>query len=571
METLRQGDCARGPHSASAPVVGRRRVPDDTPSSAIRPPTDDVWLLVPPFPVYNLPSFAWLWTCFDCRHSDEVKRVLLWEQVLRATRDPVTICNAARVCHDWYRLAQEPAVWAEADVGATVRRYVMYHRCLDRDKAVVQAGRNALQRLKSFRAFTSWRHMTIHTGDRKASVPLGMLESVWAPPSSRAEREDAGYGSWWDTVERVPMVKQVFLDTATRTLGYLVQHVLAKNVGFQVPNVSCGHTELVYGTEAEFDADEGDGAYARSLSKTLADWGVTDGVRLDVDDDASDARLSLIIHTCLSDQENSNPTTTASMRLGFHRVCGRTAVNSKRQSHCFEMVPPWPRGLPVPPQRDLPSMYFTPVYSTPEDAVFEQDPESQRLADVALRRCTGAQGGRLSQLHSLDLSGLGVSVSLLALVCNAARKSKSLKRVTLDQCAMLDYPRDNEQAKSRVVYNELRVALSTDGVSISDKSDTLSIKVVDESGTAVYFKQQGRRRLKTLFVVYSVRQRGEYVFYYKHRNADGEEASVQLQASDSPHRIGMVSHLGDLGEDDTRSDGGESPIVILAQRQPFAY
>ena len=36
----------------------------------------------------------------------------------------------------------------------------------------------------------------------------------------------------------------------------------------------------------------------------------------------------------------------------------------------------------------------------------------------------------------------------------------------------------------------LRVALSADGVSISDNSDTLSIKVVDERGTAVFFKQK---------------------------------------------------------------------------------
>ncbi len=505
----------------------------------------------------------------------------LWLLVLRATRDPLTICSAARVCRDWSRAAQEATVWAEADVGTVVRRYVLHHRCLERDRAIAQAGRDALQRLKLFRAFTTWRHATpAGTGHGEQMVPPQgklVLEHVWAPPSPRAERAEAGYG---DSPEMLydQMVSQVSLDTETRTLGYFIKVVLVQRLGFQVPCVYCGMNELISGTEAEWDGENGDGDYAQQLSNTLANFascGVANGTPIDIDDDRSDRTHRLIVHSCIRTEENSNPTITLRSKLGFHRAHGRAMLHAVHKSHQSEIVPQWPQGVPLDAQYDLPTMYAAPVYSSPDDAVFEQDTESQQLADAALRWCAGARADRLRLLAYLDVSGLGVSVPIIALVCNAARKTKSLKKVVFDHCAMLDCPptnsamHDNGETKAQVAYKELRAALTTDGVSISDISDTLAIKVVDERGVCVHFRLPGRRRLQTLFLIYSVRQGGEWDFFYKQqRNADGHEEYVWLQASDSPRRIGMVPHDSDRGEEDASHTEGILSVTIHAKKRP---
>jgi hypothetical protein len=199
------------------------------------------------------------------------------------------------------------------------------------------------------------------------------------------------------------------------------------------------------------------------------------------------------------------------------------------------------------------------VYSSPEDAVFEQDAKSRELADKALLWCTGAQRDRLSQLVDLDLSGLGVSVSRLALVCNSTRTSKSLRSLTLNQCALLDH----EQITDMFMYNELRAALIGDGVSIADASDVLDIRVITENvanGWACDFKLPGRRRLKTLFAVFSVRMNRDFRFYYKRRIAPDEGIEeVTLHPSDSPRRIGMVPQFG------STKDGDKVYATIVAR------
>ena len=59
-----------------------------------------------------------------------------------------------------------------------------------------------------------------------------------------------------------------------------------------VPNVSFGAEELVCGTDEDFDEENGDGAYAKNVAKTLADWGIAPGVGDDaammINDDVSD-------------------------------------------------------------------------------------------------------------------------------------------------------------------------------------------------------------------------------------------------------------------------------------------
>jgi hypothetical protein len=489
----------------------------------------------------------------------------MWLLVLRATRDPVTICTAACVCRDWHSAAQEPSVWAEVDVGAAVRRYVSHRRCSPRDEAVVRAGRNALQRLKLFRAFSTWRHAgpTADAAGREAEqnqrqrqralpAPPGELAQVWAPPSLRGARKEAGYNGS-TSCSAVQMVTHVSLDADTRTLSFLVNWVLIDALGFQVPNVSWGSTELIFGTEVEFDDDEGEGAYARQMSRTLAELGAAGGTPIDIDDDLSDRKHCLMIHPCRRDEENSIPTVTLRSKLAFHRAHGRAVLYEAREAHqsLYQLPQQAQDMIPDIPDDQMPMVFHYIIHNSPEDAVFEQDAKCQELADEALRRCIGARGDRLSQLVALDLSGLGVSVSLVALVCNAALKSKSgraLATVALNRCAMLDYAGapvskpHKERDKAQLAYTELRAALRAHGVSVSANSDQVSMKVVDPDGVEVFFKMAGRKNLKPLFVIYSIRQGGEWFFYYSSAHG-GEE--VQLKASDSPRRLGMVPPGGD--------------------------
>ena len=496
----------------------------------------------------------------------------LWLLVLRATRDPVSICTAARVCRHWNRAAQEPTVWAEADIGAAVRRYVSHNRCLKRDGAIAQAARGALQRLKLFRAFTTWRYATTaSTEDGQQSAALQgelALEEAWAPQSSRAVRAEAGYGGNLE-LKQLKMVSQVSLDTDARTLGYLVKEVLVGHLGFQVPNVSCGSMEFIWGTEAQYNEESGrEGAYAQQLATPLADfarYGLANGTPIDIDDDESDRTHSLIVRSCTCAEEISTPTITLRSRLAYHRARGRAMLRAAHKSHQSELVRRWPQDVPLDPEYY--SIHSAPIYSSPEDAVFEQDKESQELADEALRWCSGARAARLSQVAHLDLSGLGVSVSLVALICNAARKSHSLRTLALDHCAMLDFSRDLGGKEAKLAYKELRATLVRDGVSISDRSDTLDIKVVDERGVCVHFKQRGRHRLQSLFIIYSIRQGGEWEFFYHRQDTDGKEKHVRLQASDSPRRIGMVPPLGsERGADDASSNESTLEIQIYARK-----
>ena len=73
----------------------------------------------------------------------------------------------------------------------------------------------------------------------------------------------------------------------------LVSKVLKGAQGFVVPNVSHGSTEMIFGTEEVFDEEEGEGAYAKNMARTLADWNVGDGAAIDVDDDVSELKLKV--------------------------------------------------------------------------------------------------------------------------------------------------------------------------------------------------------------------------------------------------------------------------------------
>ena len=86
----------------------------------------------------------------------------------------------------------------------------------------------------------------------------------------------------------------VTLDTKVATLEFLVSKVLKGAQGFVVPNVSHGANEMIFGTEEVFDEEEGEeGAYAKNMARTLADWNVGDGAAIDVDDDVSELKLKV--------------------------------------------------------------------------------------------------------------------------------------------------------------------------------------------------------------------------------------------------------------------------------------
>lgn len=86
----------------------------------------------------------------------------------------------------------------------------------------------------------------------------------------------------------------VTLNTKVATLEFLVTRVLKGAQGFVVPNVDAEDgTEMICGTQEEFDQDNGQGKYAENMAKTLADWQIVDGSAIEVDDNISELKLKV--------------------------------------------------------------------------------------------------------------------------------------------------------------------------------------------------------------------------------------------------------------------------------------
>ena len=426
--------------------------------------------------------------------------------VFRHLADPVAICAAACVASGWRVAAQDPSAWAEADVGAAVRRYVHYHRCAARDDCVARVGTQALRRTKLFRAWTAWCTTKTARTELEASKAAQIrcdrspaqesLQSIWAHPSSSDSR----------------------------------------------------------------NTDDGDGV---NMAKTLHEWGVTDGSRLHVDDDSTELRHTLCIHDAPHESQAEGATALLA-RLAFHRACARERLNKARRR--FHVKVDVSLGAPATGMASVDLFGQTAIWNSPEDSVKEQDPRSCTLADDALLHIIGpdfAQSKhRLSQLQSLDLQELGMHCCPLENVYECA--AGSLKNVNLDRCRLVDgrqsrtnaafTPRDTEP-KEQTRYEVLRELMVSNGVDVTDLPDIISLAVVDLAGIKVFFKMRARHRLAKLMTVYTLRMgggHGGWQFFYRPDTPSGHAyhaasplftaglaPAVQLKWTDTPRRLDM--------------------------------
>ena len=438
--------------------------------------------------------------------------------VLRQLRCPVDICTAAQLGKVWRGAANHPEVWAEADVGDAVRRYVAHHRCLARDQALARAGREALLKLSLFRAFVAWRAMVLDDVDA--------IKSVWrGQPSERSGIYAVGTNS---------VVCDVTLDTHCCTLGFLIDTVL-RGLGHVGGNVSAGAVELICGTAEDFEG--GTAAYVSVRAKPLAELGVVDGSTLDIDDDCTNLQHRLVVHHELSGTERFTAVVSLAARLEHHREVGRARlvcarlpvglklpVNEKNASETWErqsFEDTWERMDP-----------------SPEAAIIAQDSQSCDLANEALFHILKLPN-RLSQLKRLDLSELGMGIQPLLQICSIALRS--LESLNLDYCRLVDFPDDQ--------YTTLRKSLVQIGVSVSDVQDVTRLKVVGECSNGplppVFFKIRGRRELFKLMSIYARRQgillhtKGTPdMWRFTFRPAQGGDAVV-LKASDTTRAVGI--------------------------------
>ena len=426
--------------------------------------------------------------------------------VLRQLRCPVAICTAAQLGKVWRAAANQPEVWAEADVGDAVRRYVAHHRCFARDQALARAGREALTKLSLFRAFVAWRAMV---RDDTAA-----MKCVWrGQPSERSTRYAVGTNS---------VVCDVTLDTHCCTLGFLMDTVL-RGLGHENGNVSAGAVELIYGTAEDFEG--GAAAYASVRAKTLAELGVVDGSTLDIDDDCTDLQHRLVVHHELSGTERFTAVVSLEARLEQHRAVGRTRLVCARGLKKL--------GLTTGSGNlGLATETWERMDPSPEAAIFAQDSKSSALANDALFHILG-HPNRLSLLKRLDLSELGMGIRPLKQICSIA--VQSLEELNLDYCRLVDSP--------DAQYATLRRSLIENGVSVSDVPDLKSIKVDGQcSGCTlapVFFKIRGRRELSKLMSIYAARQGGIPVDMWRFTFRTAQDVTVVLKGTDTARAVGI--------------------------------
>ena len=483
-------------------------------------------------------------------------------RVFAQLRDPVLICGVARVAKAWSYASKNPESWRRAQIGPAVRAYVYHHRTLQRAHDMAAAAARALRKLRLSRLLWAWR----------ISTPS------WVPPALAVSAEG---GARWlgrgyrNTAARalggepsdVPDVKLGIpcearfslprgMAVPDLTLGYIATKLLP-GLGFTQPNISYGPKELLCGTAAQFESERGV-AYADVLQQPLRTWGVREGSWLDVDDDASEFKRSIMLTQAEQPSEAACCfavlTDPAAMRR-FHTDQGRRGVQKARWEHKeWKSHRSWHFPDPLPPaERDI----------------AQQTTLCCQLADAVLRRiafvpdATGIGRGipRLRLLEELELDGTGVSNQLLwDIACQdrgcgdqypshtsslACLRHVSFKRFKINE--MCRTVSASLEIESRQSFMRLILAFRASGVGcLLDSSTTppVSIKVLDPSDVYVWFKMRWMTPLSKMMDVFAQRQGGSttlYSFCFNGQPVRGHDTAFDLGMEDDDEIVASIA------------------------------
>ena len=492
-------------------------------------------------------------------------------RVFAQLRDPVLICGVARVAKAWSYASKNPESWRRAQIGPAVRAYVYHHRTLQRAHDMAAAAARALRKLRLSQLLWAWRISTPSWVPPALAVP-----AEWKThPSSycwlgRGYRNTAARALGGEPSD-VPDVKLGIpcearfslprgMAVPDLTLGYIATKLLP-GLGFTQPNISYGPKELLCGTAAQFESERGV-AYADVLQQPLRTWGVREGSWLDVDDDASEFKRSIMLTQAEQPSEAACCfavlTDPAAMRR-FHTDQGRRGVQKARWEHKeWKSHRSWENRSwetdPLPPaERDI----------------AQQTTLCCQLADAVLRRiafvpdATGIGRGipRLRLLEELELDGTGVSNQLLwDIACQdrgcgdqypshtsslACLRHVSFKRFKInDMCRTVSASLEIE---SRQSFMRLILAFRASGVGcLLDSSTTppVSIKVLDPSDVYVWFKMRWMTPLSKMMDVFAQRQGGSttlYSFCFNGQPVRGHDTAFDLGMEDDDEIIASIA------------------------------